>query len=73
MLELRKQLKQTLGISIILVTHDLVVVEEMVEWVIVMCCGRVVESADVFSLFARPGYPSLIPKSSSTPHAAHGY
>lgn len=56
-LELMKQLKQTLGMSIILVTHDLGVVAEMAERVLVMYCGRVVESADVFSLFARPGHP----------------
>ena len=56
-LELMKALKQTLGMSIMLITHDLGVVAEMAERVVVMYGGRVVESADVVSLFARPGHP----------------
>ena len=56
-LELMKDLRERLGMSIILITHDLGVVAEMAERVVVMYGGRVVESADVFSLFAAPGHP----------------
>ena len=56
-LELMKRLKQAVGMSIILITHDLGVVAEMAERVIVMYGGRVIEIADVLALFARPGHP----------------
>jgi oligopeptide/dipeptide ABC transporter ATP-binding protein len=56
-LELMKRLKQTIGMSIMLITHDLGVVAEMAERVVVMYGGKVVEAADVSPLFANPGHP----------------
>jgi len=56
-LELMKRLKQALGMSIMLITHDLGVVAEMAERVVVMYGGRVIETADVVPLFANPGHP----------------
>ena len=56
-LDLMRQLKSRLGSAIILITHDLGVVAEMAERVIVMYAGRKVEEAGVRSLFARPRHP----------------
>ena len=41
----------------ILITHDLAVVAETCNRVIVMYCGRIVEEATVFDLFASPQHP----------------
>ncbi len=56
-LELLARLQQDLGMSILLITHDLGVVAEMARRVVVMYAGKVVEEADVLSLFDRPRHP----------------
>jgi len=56
-LELMKRLKKELGMAIMLITHDLGVVAEMCERVVVMYGGKVVEEADVVSLFKNPLHP----------------
>jgi len=56
-LELMRKLKRELGMAIMLITHDLGVVAEMCERVVVMYAGQVVEEADVVSLFRRPLHP----------------
>lgn len=56
-LELLKKIKQALGMAILLVTHDLGVVAETCDRVVVMYGGKVVEEADVVSLFALPLHP----------------
>ncbi|WP_096552590.1 ABC transporter ATP-binding protein [Ureibacillus thermosphaericus] len=56
-LELMKELQQKLEMSIILITHDLGVVAEMCEKVIVMYAGEVVEEATVTDLFDNPKHP----------------
>jgi oligopeptide/dipeptide ABC transporter ATP-binding protein len=56
-LELMKQLQAESGAAILLVTHDLGVVAEMADKVIVMYAGQVVETADVFTLFREPQHP----------------
>ena len=56
-LELLARLKEQLGMSVILITHDLGVVAEVATDVVVMYAGRVVESADVKQLFAHPRHP----------------
>jgi len=56
-LELMKKLKKELGMAIMLITHDLGVVAEMCERVVVMYGGKVVEEADVVSLFKNPLHP----------------
>ena len=50
-LELMLELKETNKVGILLITHDLGVVAEMCDRVIVMYCGRIVESAEVNDLF----------------------
>ncbi|WP_309066010.1 ABC transporter ATP-binding protein [Microbacterium sp.] len=53
-LRLLRSLQKSRGMSILLITHDMGVVAEMADRVVVMKDGEVVESADVFSLFAAP-------------------
>ncbi len=56
-LDLMRELRNTQGTSILLITHDLGVVAEMCDRVVVMYAGQVVEQADVFTLFERPSHP----------------
>ncbi len=56
-LELLSELQQRLGMSMLLITHDLGVVAETARRVIVMYAGEVVEEADVATLFAAAHHP----------------
>jgi peptide/nickel transport system ATP-binding protein len=56
-LELMRDLKRRVGAAIMLITHDLGVVAEMAERVIVMYAGRKVEEAPVDEIFSRPMHP----------------
>jgi oligopeptide/dipeptide ABC transporter ATP-binding protein len=56
-LTLLKELQQEFGLSVIFVTHDLGVVADLCDRVVVLYSGQVVEQADVVDLFARPTHP----------------
>ncbi len=56
-LDLMSDLKQRVGAAIILITHDLAVVAEIAERVMVMYAGRKVEEAPVAELFRKPRHP----------------
>ena len=56
-LDLMRQLREELGMAIVLITHDLGVVAEMVEQVVVMYAGKIVERTDVGSLFREARHP----------------
>lgn len=56
-MKLLNQLKQELGMSIILVTHDLGVIAQMCDRVAVMYAGQIVEMTDTVTLFSRPRHP----------------
>jgi len=56
-LELMNKLKTELDMSIIMITHDLGVVSEIADKVLVMYAGKVVEYSDVKTLFANPQHP----------------
>jgi oligopeptide/dipeptide ABC transporter ATP-binding protein len=56
-LDLMRELRQKMGTSVILITHDLGVVAELAERVAVMYAGEVVEQAEVNDLFAQPLHP----------------
>jgi oligopeptide/dipeptide ABC transporter ATP-binding protein len=56
-LELMKDLRDRLGMAILLITHDLGVVAEMADRVNVMYAGRVVERGPVAEVFRRPQHP----------------
>ncbi len=56
-LELLKKLQRDLGMAVIFVTHDLAVVSGLCDRVQVMYAGRIVETADVRTLFKSPRHP----------------
>jgi oligopeptide/dipeptide ABC transporter ATP-binding protein len=56
-LDLMRELQDTLGTAIILITHDMGVVAETADRVVVMYAGRKVEEASVDDLFEQPGHP----------------
>jgi peptide/nickel transport system ATP-binding protein len=56
-LDLMRELREKQGTSILMITHDLGVVAEMCERVVVMYAGQVVEEADVYTLFEKPSHP----------------
>lgn len=56
-LNLMKELKEQNGTSIILITHDLGIIAENAQRVVVMYAGEIVEMADVKSLFRNPLHP----------------
>jgi peptide/nickel transport system ATP-binding protein len=66
-LDLMRQLQKQFGSAIMLITHDLGVVAEMADRVIVMYAGRAVEAASVRSLFATPRHPYTSGLLSSVP------
>lgn len=66
-LDLMRGLRDKTGTAIIFITHDLGVVAEMCERVIVMYAGQVVEEADVRTLFAKPLHPYTKGLIGSTP------
>ena len=56
-LELLRSLRESSGLSILLITHDMGVVADSADEVVVMYAGVVVESAPVFDLFDNPLHP----------------
>jgi peptide/nickel transport system ATP-binding protein len=56
-LDLMRDLKRRVGAAVLLITHDLGVVAEVAEHVVVMYAGRKVEEAPAHQLFARPRHP----------------
>ncbi|ABW18889.1 ABC transporter ATP-binding protein [Alkaliphilus oremlandii] len=66
-IELMKELKEKLNTAIMLITHDLGVVAEMADHVIVMYAGRIVEDANVIDLFKDPKHPYTIGLMKSKP------
>jgi peptide/nickel transport system ATP-binding protein len=56
-LDLIKRLQKELGMGVVMITHDLGVVAESCDRVVVMYAGRKVEEADVIDLFDRPLHP----------------
>jgi oligopeptide/dipeptide ABC transporter ATP-binding protein len=73
-LDLMRDLQETLGTAIILITHDMGVVAENADRVVVMYAGRKVEEASAAELFDNPGHPYTKGLLGSIPHldtAAH--
>ena len=56
-LELLKKLQRERGMSIMFITHDLGVIAELADRVIVMYKGRIVEEGSVWKIFANPQHP----------------
>ena len=66
-LDLMNKLKEDAGASILFITHDLGVIAEMAQNVAVMYAGKVMEKADVDTLFSMPKHPYTIGLMSSIP------
>ncbi|GAA3365671.1 MULTISPECIES: ABC transporter ATP-binding protein [Saccharopolyspora] len=56
-MDLLDELRRERGMGLILITHDLGVVAEVADRIVVMYAGRIVEAADAYSLYAQPGHP----------------
>ena len=67
-LELMRELQETTGTAIILITHDMGVVAENADRVVVMYAGRKVEEAPAAALFDTPGHPYTEGLLGSIPH-----
>ncbi len=59
-LDLLRRMRSETGTAIVLITHDLGIVAEMCERVAVMYAGRIVEEADVFTIFENPKHPYTV-------------
>jgi len=66
-LEVLKSVQEKTDAATMLITHDLGLVAELCERVIVMYAGRIVESGDVFTIFASPRHPYTIGLMESLP------
>ena len=66
-LDLLRNLKNKINSSIMLITHDLGVIAEMADYVVVMYAGRVVEKGTVQEIFANPSHPYTIGLMASKP------
>ncbi len=66
-LDLLRSLKDRINSSIMLITHDLGVIAEMADDVVVMYAGRVVEKGTVEEIFAHPSHPYTIGLMASKP------
>jgi oligopeptide/dipeptide ABC transporter ATP-binding protein len=67
-LDLMRELQETFGTAIILITHDMGVVAENADRVVVMYAGRKVEEAAAAELFDNPGHPYTKGLLGSIPH-----
>ena len=66
-LDLLRQLKDKINSSIMFITHDLGVIAEMADYVVVMYAGRIVERGTAEEIFAHPAHPYTIGLMASKP------
>ena len=66
-LDLLRQLKDRINSSIMLITHDLGVIAEMADYVVVMYAGKVVEQGTAAEIFSNPRHPYTIGLMASKP------
>ena len=67
-LELMRELRSKHNAAVLLITHDLGVVAEMADYVVVMYCGQIVERAPVFELFENYKHPYTRGLLAAVPH-----
>ncbi|MGM0395721.1 MAG: ABC transporter ATP-binding protein [Bacillota bacterium] len=67
-LNLIREMKDRMGTAVLLITHDMGVIAEVADKVLVMYCGRAVEYADVRTLFKTPKHPYTIGLLESIPN-----
>jgi len=66
-LDILRNLKNKINSSIMLITHDLGVIAEMADYVVVMYAGRVIEKGTVAEIFDNPSHPYTIGLMNSKP------
>ena len=66
-LDLFRNLKDKINSSIMIITHDLGVIAEMADYVVVMYAGRIVEKGTAQEIFANPAHPYTIGLMASKP------
>jgi len=66
-IELTKNLRDGMDMAVIWITHDLAVIAELADRIIVMYAGFIVEEADVFQLFSNPLHPYTLSLLKSIP------
>ncbi|MBQ6655391.1 MAG: ABC transporter ATP-binding protein, partial [Erysipelotrichaceae bacterium] len=66
-LDLLRQMKDKFNSSIMLITHDLGVIAEMADYVVVMYSGRIVEQGTAEEIFAHPAHPYTVGLMASKP------
>ena len=66
-LDLLRNLKDKINSSLMFITHDLGVIAEMADYVVVMYAGRIVEQGTVDEIFSHPAHPYTIGLMASTP------
>lgn len=66
-LDLLRELKDKINSSIMLITHDLGVIAEMADYVVVMYAGRVIEQGTVAEVFHHPAHPYTLGLMASKP------
>ncbi|QIA27246.1 ABC transporter ATP-binding protein [Thermaerobacter sp. PB12/4term] len=71
-LELIRQLQAEFGMAVLMITHDLGVVAEVAQRVVVMYAGRVVEEGTVAEIFRRPAHPYTMGLLHSVPRLGQG-
>ncbi len=71
-LDLMRGLREDLGTAIMMITHDLGVIAELVEKVVVMYTGKIVEAADTYTVFKEPQHPYTIGLLGSIPPRLDG-
>jgi oligopeptide/dipeptide ABC transporter ATP-binding protein len=67
LLDLLNRLREELGTAIVLISHNMGVMAEVADRVVVMYAGRVIEEADIFQLFDNPQHPYSAGLLGSTP------
>jgi len=72
-LDLLERLKREIGMSVLMITHDLGVIAETAQYVAVMYAGRVVENAAVEALFSNPLHPYTMGLLKSLPNPDVAY
>ena len=66
-MDLLRNLKDKINSSIMFITHDLGVIAEMADYVVVMYAGRIVEQGTVDEIFSHPAHPYTIGLMASKP------
>jgi peptide/nickel transport system permease protein len=69
-LSLLRDLRQQLGMAVLLITHDWGVLADVADRAVVLYAGQVVESAPVDDLYARPRHPYAAALLAANPHLA---